>query len=113
MKIREVYNDLKSLLKLKDYGKEPNETGEFLLFTGTEQVNTGRDLAKFKILINSRSFNFDNEKVLGRIDEIRKILFHAVLSNSNDLKFDIDFKGFEDSLYTYEINLYMQICRGE
>ena len=111
MRISEAHKYLKELLKLKDFGKSPNEIGEYLIFSGSNQSSIGSDELSFKVLIQQRSFNYDSSGVIARLDEIRDILFKESINKPNDLSFDIDFKGFEDSLCIYEININLKVCR--
>lgn len=111
MRISEAHKYLKELLKLKDFGKSPNEIGEYLYFSGSNQTSIGSDELKFTVRVQNRSFNYDSSGMIPKLDEIREILFSESVNRARELSFEIDFKGFVDSLCIYEINIVLKVCR--
>lgn len=101
---------LKSVLpQLIPISSVSNQPGLYLIFSGSDKLAPQIDEAKFKILLQARSFNDDNFGAIAKLDELRRILAGAGESLGADCVGGINFEGFKDSLFVYSLDIKLKI----
>lgn len=112
--LNEAYAAIKKIVpNAIDISKQSAQGGVYLCFESLKQVNFEIDLVSFIILIQARSLNDDNFSALALVDDIRRkfIKHDFLLADNGDIS--AEFKGFNESLYSYEMRVCFKIFRDD
>lgn len=106
MKLKKLYPKVLEVAFAKAQG------GIYLSFEGLKKDEHKKDIALFSLKIASRSLVADRSSILPLLDELRvKVLEEQNRVFGVEIFKNIDFVGFEDSLYIYSMNFEIPIFR--
>lgn len=104
----EVYNKLKTFYPEALEVSQVNQSGISLSFDGLKQSEYKKDIALFSLKISLETL----AQILPLLDELRlKTLDEENLIFGVEIFKNIEFIGFENSLYNYSLNLEIPIFR--
>lgn len=114
MNLKEMYKSvLKVVPEAIPISKSSPQGGIYIVFESIKNIEWKKDRVTFRIVFASRSLSDDNFAALEKIDEIRARFIKNAELFADDAVINLNFDGFEDSLYKYSLLVEMNIYRDE